>query len=361
MSDTKYLIALSSIPDIGPVTIKKLISIFKNPKAVFDARIDELLSVEGIGLNRAKSIRNYSGWKCLEEDLRGLKEKGIRVITFEDEEYPELLKELGDAPLVIYVKGDIKKEDRYAIAIVGSRKPTAYGVSVTERMAGELASMGFTIISGLARGIDTAAHMGAVRCGGRSIAVLGSGIDVPYLPENKGLLERIAKSGYVLSEFPPRTMPNRENFPRRNRIISGLSMGVLVVEATFDSGSLITANYAIEQGKEVFSIPGNINSVNSSGTNELIKKGARLVQRSEDIIEELAPVLKGLIKSREKAKVEVSDEERRLCDVMTGEPKHVDIISRESGLPASKALGILLGLELKGIVRQTEGKRFYLI
>ncbi|MEW6674886.1 MAG: DNA-processing protein DprA [Nitrospirota bacterium] len=361
MSDPSYWIALSMLPDIGPASCRSLLSVFGTPEGIFNVGLDDLLSVEGIGIFRAENIKRFSLWKDVEKQLRVLEKKGIKVIGFGDLSYPEMLREIEDAPIVIYTKGDIQPEDRYSIAIVGSRKPTPYGTSVTEEISEELASMGFTIVSGMARGIDALSHMGALRSGGRSIAVLGSGIDVPYPPENKGLMNKIIDSGCIVSEFPPGTPPNRENFPRRNRLISGLSLGVLVIEATSDSGSLITARHAIEQNREVFAIPGNIISPNSEGTNELIKQGAKLVQKTGDIVEELAPVLKGFIKFRDKVKIEVTDEERNLCDVLTGEPKHIDVISRESGLPASKALGILLGLELKGVVRQTGGKRFYLV
>ncbi len=190
--------------------------------------------------------------------------------------------------------------------------------------------------------------------------MLGSGIDVPYPSENKGMMDKTISSGCVISEFPPGTPPDRENFPRRNRIISGLSLGVLVIEATSDCGSLITAGYALEQGREVFAVPGNITSPSSEGTNELIKRGATLTRKADDIVEELAPVLRGFIRSREKSKIEVTDEEKNLCNFLSGEPKHIDIISRESGLPTSKVLELLLGLELKGAIKQTAGNRFLL-
>jgi DNA processing protein len=271
-----------------------------------------------------------------------------------------MLKETGDAPVMLYTKGAILPQDRFAIAIVGSRKLTHYGASVAEKISQDLALMGFTVVSGMARGVDSISHKGALRAGGRTIAVLGSGPDVPYPPENKTLLEKIAGSGSVISEFPPGTPPDKENFPRRNRLISGLSFGVLVIEASADSGALITARYALEQGREVFAVPGNITSPNSEGTNELIKRGALLTRKAEDIVEELAPVLKGFIRARDKIKIEITNEEKGICGLLSGEPKQIDIISRESGLPPSKALGILLGLELKGAVKQITGKRFYL-
>ena len=360
MSELKYWIALSMLSDVGPVVSRKLLSVFGTPESIFKAEIDELLSVEGVGINRAKNIKGFSSWKDVERRINVLEKRGIKAVCFDESSYPELLREIEDAPIIIYMKGDIHPQDRYAVAIVGSRKPTPYGTSVTEKISEDLAAMGFTIVSGMARGIDGISHKSALRAGGRTIAVLGSGLDRPYPPENKGLMDKIVSSGCVISEFPPGTPPDKENFPRRNRLISGLSLGVLVIEATADSGSLITAGYALEQNREVFAVPGNITSPTSEGTNNLIKKGAMLTRKADDIVEELAPVLKGFIKSKEKAKMEVTDEEMNLCNILTGEPKHIDVISRESRLPSSKILGVLLGLELKGIVRQTTGKRFYL-
>lgn len=360
MSELIYWIALSILPEIGPVYSRKLLSMFKTPEGIFKAGIDDLLSIEGIGINRANNIKDFSSWKDVEKQITILEKKAIKTVSVNDASYPEMLREIEDAPIVIYMRGDMYPHDRYAIAIVGSRKPTSYGATVAERISEELASMGFTIVSGMARGIDALSHKGALRAGGRTVAVLGSGLDVPYPPENKGLMEKIVNAGCVMSEFLPGTPPDRENFPKRNRVISGLSLGVLVIEATADSGSLITAGYALEQGREVFAVPGNITSSTSEGTNELIKKGAVLTRKAEDVLEELAPVLKGFIKAKEKAKIEVTEEEEKLCNVLSGEPKHIDDISRESKLPASKVLGILLSLELKGVIRQTTGKRFYL-
>lgn len=360
MSDPKYWVALTEVSEIGPITARKLLAIYKKPEAIFNATYKELSGIRGVGANKAKNIKEYSGFKNIEKQLKVLESNGIRIVAINDKEYPESLKNTESSPIIFYAKGMMHKEDRYAIAIVGSRRYSPYGKFVAEKLSAELASMGFTIVSGMARGIDTLAHASAIKSGGRSIAVLGSGIDVPYPPENKGLMEKISTSGCVISEFPPGTKPDKENFPRRNRIISGLSLGVLVVEATADSGSLITASYAAEQGREVFAVPGNINSKNSIGTNALIKKGAKLVQSAEDVIMELAPVLKGFIKMKEKSKIDLSVDEQRLCDIMTAEPKHVDVLSRESGMSASKVLGILLGLELKGVVKQAEGKKFFL-
>ena len=361
MSDLRYWIALSMLPEIGPVGAGKLLSVFGKPEEIFDAGLQDLLAVEGIGISRAKNITEFSLWDAVEKRIRTLEREGIHAVHIGDSAYPEMLKEIFDPPVVLYVKGDMQPQDRYAIAIVGSRKLTHYGASVAENISEDLASMGFTIVSGMARGVDSLAHRNAMKAGGRTIAVLGSGVDVPYPPENGMLMNRIADAGYVLSEFPPGSLPDKENFPKRNRLISGLSLGVLVIEATSNSGALITARCALEQGREVFAVPGNITSANSDGTNELIRKGASLTRKAEDIVGELAPVLKGFIRSRDKVKIEITDEEGRLCNLLSGEPKQVDVISRESGLPASKVLAVLLGLELKGAVKQITGKRFYLV
>lgn len=360
MSDIKYWLALSMLEDIGPKRAKRLLSKFGSPEKIFKSTFNDLIKAEGIAKKLSKNIKQFSSWDLIEKQIGILNKNGIKVITYEDPSYPEMLREVEDSPMVIYAKGDIQPQDKYAIAIVGSRKPTHYGISVAESISEELATMGFTIVSGLARGIDSLSHKAALKVGGRTIGVLGSGLDIPYPPENKILIEKIINSGCVLSEFPPGTLPDRENFPKRNRIISGLCLGVLVIEATSDSGSLITASYALEQNREVFAVPGNITSSNSSGTNELIKKGAILTRNADDIIRELAPVLKGFIKSKNKMKVEITGEEMEICKYLSGEPKQIDTISRESGLPTSKILGIMLSLELKGVVKQVAGKRFYL-
>jgi DNA processing protein len=360
MSEIQYWIALSMLQDVGPVRAKRLLSVFRAPEKIFNAKSDELFEVKGIGSKHLKHIKEFSAWDLIEKQIKLMGQDEIKAVHFYDPLYPELLREIEDAPIVLYVKGDPQPQDRYAIAIVGSRKPTHYGTVVTETISDELASMGFTLVSGMARGIDSLAHKGALRSGGRTIAVLGSGLDKPYPPENRMLMERIAQNGYVVSEFPSGTAPDKENFPRRNRLISGLSFGVLVIEAASDSGSLITAGYALDQSREVFAVPGNITSSNSHGTNKLIKNGAILTSNAKDIVAELAPVLKGFIKMKDKAKIDITSEEREVCTFLSGEPKQIDMISRESGLPASKILGILLGLELKGAVKQITGKRFYL-
>ncbi len=361
------------VPEIGNITFRRLLSAFGSPEAVFGATAEDLVRVSGISERKARNIKQFAGWGNVEKQVELLDKSKARAITCVSPEYPSLLRQIEDAPAVIFVKGCIEDEDKFAIAIVGSRKTTAYGRLVAERLSSDLAGAGFTIVSGMARGIDTVAHKGAIEAGGRTIAVLGSGIDRAYPPENIGLMERISGSGCVVSEFPFGTQPTRENFPRRNRLISGLSLGVVVVEAATGSGALITANSALEQNREVFAVPANINSPTAAGTNELIKKGAKLVQKSDDIIEELAPVLKGYVGAAKRSaspgcakkfrgpQAEMTDEERNLCDILTGEPVHIDDLSRRLSLAPAKALSLLLNLELKGIVRQAEGKMFYLV
>jgi DNA processing protein len=362
MTDIRYWVGLSLVPEVGPAMSRKLLSELGSPENIFGAGPDDLLAVRGLGKEKAAGIKAFRHWDRVENIVKVTEKKGIKIVGYQDPDYPDVLKEVDGAPVVLYMKGDYCREDRFGIAVVGSRKHTAYGEAVTRKLSGELASSGFTIISGMARGIDTFSHESALAAGGRTIAVLGSGLDVYYPAENRGLMEKIIFSGCTVSEFPPGTMPNRENFPRRNRLISGLSLGVLVVEATSDSGSLITANFALEQNKEIFAVPGQITSRNSDGTNGLIKQGAKVVLAADDIIEELAPVLRGFIRKSDcRPPVEISEEEGRICGFLTREPKHVDLISRESGLPVHTTLNLLLSLELKGIVRQSSGKRFYLL
>lgn len=348
------------VPEIGGITFRKLLSVYGSPEAAFKAPLGGLKSISGVSESKARNIKNFSDWKGVDSQIEMLSRSGARPVTLDSPDYPVMLGQIEDAPPLLFVKGTIRDEDRFAIAVVGSRRSSPYGRLVAERLSSELTESGFTIVSGMARGIDTTAHLSAIKTGGRTIAVLGSGLDRSYPPENRGLMERIAESGCVMSEFLFGTEPNRENFPKRNRLISGLSLGVVVVEAAKESGALITAGAALEQNREVFAVPGNIISATSAGTNELIKKGAKLVQKSDDIIEELAPMLKGFVKARTKAAVEMSDEERKLCDILTGEPLHIDILSRELSLPPAKTLSLLLNLEIKGVAMQADGKRFYL-
>lgn len=361
MSNLRYWLALNFLSDIGPALARKLLKVFGCPENIFKAPLRELMRVAGIGENRAASIVRFDRWDRVQVEIDLIMKNDIKLLTLNDRAYPEGLKHLPDAPPVLYVKGEIRETDRYAVSVVGSRSATNYGMLVTERMSYKLASCGLTIVSGMARGIDSASHRGALKAKGRTIAVLGSGLDVPYPAENRGLMKAIAASGAVISEFPLGTLPEKGNFPRRNRIISALSLGLVVVEATVDSGSLITVGYALEQGKEVFAVPGNITSRNSKGTNDLIKKGAKLVESAEEVIEELGPQIKGILREQKRSPrslPELNEDERLIYNCLGDEPKHIDTITRETKISTGKALSILLGLELKGIVRQMDGKRF---
>jgi DNA processing protein len=361
MSDLQYWLALHSIPDVGPVVARRLVSAFGSPEQIFRVRLGELKKVEGVGENRARRIAGFNRWDVVSRQIEEAEKMNVSLLHIHSPDYPDRLRQIHGAPIVLYVKGTLEQADKYAVAMVGSRSSTSYGMDVAERIAYRLASSGLTVVSGMARGIDTVSHEGAVRAGGRTIAVLGSGIDVPYPASNRGLMTAVASSGAVVSEFPFGTAPNKENFPRRNRIISGLSLGVIVIEATLDSGSLITVGYALEQGKEIFAVPGSIHSRNSRGTNDLIKKGARLVECAEDVIDELGPLLKGILKEDERSIPAMNEDEKALHNSLSAEPRHIDTITREINMTTGKALSVLLHLELKGLVRQTEGKHFSLV
>ena len=364
MSDLQHWLALNFLSDIGPVIARRLLSVSGNPGDIFQMSFGELKKINGIGENRARSIAGFNQWEMVRREIDRAGKGNIRLIPFDDPAYPEGLRHIYDAPIVLYAKGNFTETDKYAIAMVGSRRASVYGMQTAEKISRGLAASGLTVVSGMARGIDTASHKGALEAGGRTVAVLGSGIDVPYPAANRNLAKIIESSGTVISEFPMGTQPNRENFPRRNRIISALSLGVIVVEATIDSGSLITVGYALEQGKEVFAVPGNITSKNSEGANDLIKKGAKLVESADEVIDELRSQIKGILKEEkpdnEKKLYSMNQYEKTICNYLSHEPKHIDYIIREINMPTGKALSTLLNLELKGIIRQAEGKLFSL-
>jgi DNA processing protein len=283
----KDLILLNMVQDIGYIRLKALLDEFKEPGNILRASLDKLKSVKGIGPAIAQAIKNASTCHDIDKETSLIKKAGISILTLFDDDYPANLKNIYDPPMVLYIKGKLKKKDEFSVAIVGSRKCTYYGINMAEKIAGCLSDHGLTIVSGLARGIDTAAHIGALKTRGRTIAVLGNGLSTIYPPENSLLAERISDNGALISEFPMQALPHKNNFPRRNRIISGLSKGVVVVEAAQKSGALITADFALEQGRDVFAVPGMAERLSSAGTNALIKQGAKLVDSAEDILEEL--------------------------------------------------------------------------
>lgn len=358
--DAKDLFYLYAIPGIGSNKIRALIGKFRTVERIFNASLSELGAIEGIDSKLANRIRLHRDDDFVNKQLFLLEKAKSRIITFWDNDYPENLKKIYDPPVFLFAKGEYQKDDKGAVAIVGSRSPTTYGKLVTEKFSKGLARKGIIIVSGLARGIDTLAHLGSLQAGGRTIAVLGSGIDVIYPPENKKLVEKIVENGLVLSEFPMGTKPDAINFPRRNRIISGMSLGVLVVEAGQKSGALITADLALEQNREVFAIPGNINYPKSEGCNRLIMDGARLVISVEDVIEELKPQLSHFL-NRTKIKKQpenLTSMEAQILEYLNTEPIHIDQIAINNRISTSQALGILLTLELKELVRQIPGKYF---
>jgi DNA processing protein len=362
-AEDPHLLALCSLPQLGPVTIRRLLRAFSSAEQVFGAPEGALKEVEGISDGRAGAITGFGDITGFERGISKARAEGISIIAAGTEGYPRPLEALGeDSPLILYIRGGWRDEDRHALAIVGSRNATGYGLRMTARVAEELGARGITIVSGMAMGIDAEAHSSAMASGGRTLAVLGSGVDVAYPASNRALMKKVEKQGALISEFAPGARGHKLNFPVRNRLISALSLGVLVVEAAKKSGSLITAGHAMDQGRPVFAVPGNADSANSEGTNELIRKGARVLTEPGQVLDELAPMLEGFI-SRDAVRLlpDLSPDEEALVAGMSREPVHIDELSRSSGLPVSRALALLMGLELKGAIRQTEGKRFHLL
>jgi DNA processing protein len=362
-----YWVALNRIPGLGKIGRIRLLQAFGSPEAVFQADPDRLEEVEGIRRNTASAIAGHKKDEGIERELDALEKAGIGILTFLDPAYPPLLKTIHDPPIFLYYKGRPSAKDAECLALVGSRSGSSYGIRTTERLARGLAQAGLTVVSGMAVGIDAAAHNGALMAYGRTVAVLGSGLDVIYPRENERLFHRIAESGMVVSEFPLGTLPERQNFPIRNRIISGMSLGVVIVEAASRSGSLITARLALDQGREVFAVPGNVESLKSSGTNSLIKQGAKLVEHVQDILEEIRWSGKGISEgpAPEPAgqvgpPIHLPEEEARIYALLEGRTLQVDEIVRLSGLGISSVLVLLLNLELKGLVKQLPGKFFTL-
>lgn len=358
MESLIHWLGLKTVPGVGNRLFLHLIQHFGGAEKVFSASRKELLQVEGVNDRLASVIEGYKIPGKVQEDLALAQKNNARIITFADPDYPSLLCHIHDPPPVLYVYGKLQMNS-LNIAIVGSRNATSYGRTTTERLSGALTRRGFTVISGMARGIDTAAHVGALAAGGKTIAVLGCGLGTIYPAENKSLFHRIAKNGAVVSEFAFLCPPEAHNFPVRNRIISGLSLGTVIVEATHKSGSLITARLAAEQGREVFAVPGSITSFKSMGTHRLIKQGAKLVEHVDDIIEELNiahPIPSTCAK--DETTMSLTADEKRIIDKLSPYPVHIDKLIRHLSLSAAQASSLLLQLELKGLVTQSPGKLF---
>jgi DNA processing protein len=374
--DLLPLLRLHLTGGVGVVTYKRLLRRFGSAEGVLNAPRHMLLDVEGVGPATAESILDKKTEEDAKKEIDAAAAAGVRIVAAGAQDYPHPLRFLDDGPIVLYVKGDLRPADALAIAIVGSRRCSHYGREQAGRLAQALARLGFCIVSGLARGIDSAAHAGALEAGGRTLAVLGNGLASIYPPENKDLAARVAASGALLSEFPMETPPLRENFPRRNRVLSGLALGVIVVEGDRNSGALITARFAMEQGKEVFAVPGMVTNTLSSGPHSLIKQGAKLVETVDDVLDELGEVAKELraevagASSSEPTKTEagqspvdlhalnLSPRERKVYDAINVEPTAIDDIIHHAGVTASEAASTLLVLEVRRAIKQLPGKVF---
>ncbi|MDD5546781.1 MAG: DNA-processing protein DprA [Candidatus Omnitrophica bacterium] len=363
MNEKELLIVLNCIPDIGFIRFNNLMRHFGAVEKIFSAAKAELAKVDQIGPKVSSAIISCDKDKILRDELKYIDRRNVKVISCLDKDYPMNLKDIYDPPIILYVKGELTAEDRYSIGIVGSRRASRYGLQTAERLGYELAARGMTVVSGLARGIDAAGHKGALKAKGRTIAVLGSGLANIYPEEHTGLAEEISKNGAVVSEFPMAMEPYKDNFPRRNRIISGLSLGVVVVEAAKNSGALITTDFALEQGKELFAVPGQARAATAAGTNMLIRQGARLVESADDVIEELGDVIRGHMKAERPEEPEhipcgLGRQEEDVFVRLSGTPVNIDEIVDGTGLPVAEVMHSLTKLEIKGIIAQLPGKSY---
>lgn len=364
------LLLLSRVPGIGSRRLRALVDYFGEPRAVAAAPARQLIRVEGIERKTAITIVRFFQGQALSHarreidiQLQRLRRAGGRIITIWDDAYPKDLKRIYDPPALLFVKGTFHEHDEPAIAIVGTRNPTLYGIAIAERFASELARSGLTIVSGLARGIDTVAHSAALRAGGRTLAVIGSGLDVIYPSENKQLAASISEHGAIITEYEMGAKPDAVNFPRRNRIISGIALGTLVVETGIEGGAMITAAIALDQNREVFAIPSGLSDRRASGTNRLIKEGKALLTESAiEILAELGPRLRSMPgqpgNQSSLPNEDLSLFERRVYDAMDDQPLHIDQIAARTSFPPGDALVHLLSLEFKGLVVQRAGKIF---
>ncbi len=355
------------VPGMGPVRLKNLLEVFETPVRVLTAGKAALESVKGIGRDTANSLAEWEATVDLAAELKRIEAFGARVISWDSPEYPESLSTIANPPIVLYVWGDLHVEDAHAMGIVGSRSVTHYGTETAKKLSFQLAYAGYAIVSGLARGIDTAAHNGALAANGRTIAVIGSGLAKLYPPENLGLAEKIAKSGAVISEYPMERPADRQTFPYRNRIVAGWGRGLLVVEAGMNSGALITADQAIEQGRPVFAVPGQIDRPTSAGSNKLIQQGARLVTGANDILDELGQLFPSERRSLSAppkndapsaAPAKLTQDETLIATALEAGELTLDELSAATRLPPYKVSSTLTMLEMKRIIRALPGQRF---
>jgi DNA processing protein len=355
-------IVLNMIEGLGPVSVRRLVDVLGSPKAILEADREALMEARGIGEKLALKIVSQRDGIDFEEEIEKAAEIGARIITPEDDEYPEALKAIHDPPLALYVLGRILPKDSKAIGIVGSRSTSHYGLTAADRLAYQLGQTGFTVVSGLARGTDTAAHSGALKGGGRTIAVLGGALDCLYPPENAELAKKISKSGAVVSEYLMGRKADRMTFPYRNRIISGMSMGVLVTESAIKGGSMHSAEAAMEQGRTVFALPGRIDTPGARGPHMLIKNGAKLVERLDDILEEyeflIPPEEREAPQDEVAARPDVplSAEESTVVEALWQESFDIDSLGRAVGLKSHELSSLVLGLEMKRVIRMLPGR-----
>lgn len=365
-SEIKSCIILNML-GLLPGKLLSLIDRFKTAENIVNANISELIAKGGFDERLAKVIFNSIKKINIEREIALIEKYKLNVVILKDEKYPKILRTIFDPPLVLYHKGEFKDSDLYSIAVVGCRKPSFYGRALAEKISSDLVKKDLTVVSGMARGIDTVAHRSSLKSRGRTIAVLGSGFANIYPPENRELMNEISKNGVVLSEFSIETKPDKYNFPRRNRIISGLSLGTVVVEAGEVSGSLITSDFALEQGREVFAIPGNVTSIMSKGTNNLIKQGsAKLIENIDDILNELSSVLPKYIVNKDSQSelpvenlINLSLEEKKIYENLNNSSYvHIDELVKKTGIAINKINSLLVNLELKEIIREIPGKMF---
>ncbi|MFZ4766407.1 MAG: DNA-processing protein DprA [Roseimicrobium sp.] len=360
MTRTEAYLALNLLPKIGPVRVRKLLEVFKTPENILSAKFPDIRAVSGFGEDLADTVANWKTRIDLDRELRRIDEEKLTLLTPEDPLYPKLLRGIYDPPLLLYVRGELTERDHHALAIVGSRHATQYGLATSKKLGFQLAYAGYTIISGLARGIDTAAHEGALAGKGRTVAVIGAGLGKLYPPENKALAEKIATQGAVVSEFPVDYPPDKQTFPMRNRIVSGWSCGVIVTEAPTRSGSLITAQQAAEQGRTVYAVPGNIDRPSSHGCNRLIQEGAKLIMDGADVLDDLHSLFptQPTAPKLEQAKpgVSLSGDEETIYAALGTSETHINDLVEKTGLAISQISSTLMRLEIKRVIKQLPGK-----
>ncbi len=356
MDDKKYWVGFNLIKGIGAVRMQGLVAYFGDMETAWNSS-PAYLAEAGLGAKVIERVLLARQTVSLDKVWEKIESQGIKILTWGDEAYPARLKEIDQPPPVMYIRGEYLPDDLFAVAIVGTRKVTPYGRQVTEEIASFLAANGMTVISGLARGVDAIAHRTALKAGGRTIGILGSGVDKIYPPEHRGLAEQMIARGAIISDYAVGTPPDASNFPPRNRIISGLSLAVVVIEAAETSGALITAEFAAEQGREIFAVPGSILAPQSKGTNRLIQKGAQPLLTPDDLMQALDLTRIGAQKSARKV-LPVDETEARVLNVLGSEPLHVDEIRNQADLPIEKISATLAMMELKGMVRQVGGMNY---